>query len=99
MYDKLKFFPTFRIYFGTELGFDKENKESLLGGITFEPRINYILRKVDLFKPIQGQFDNPYNSLSNSFWFNNFIFELNIGLSLNFYHKKKELINGNERNI
>lgn len=89
VYDEFQFYPTFRLYFGTELGFDKEKKESLLGGITFEPRINYILRKDDLFYPIQSQIENQFHGLGKSFWFNNFIFELNIGLTLNFYHKKK----------
>jgi len=88
-YDKFQFFPTIRLYAGTELGFDKENKHSMLGGITIEPRLNYVFRKIDFFSVISNQFESSKSDLNNSFWFNNFIFEINIGITLNFYHKKK----------
>jgi len=98
-YDELMFFPIIRLYAGTELGFDKEEKQSMLGGITIEPRINYVFRKIDFFSVISNQFENHVNSLNESFWFNNFIFEINFGITINFYHNKKEVQNGNERNI
>lgn len=88
VYDELKFFPIARFYFGTELGFDKENNESLLGGITIEPRINYIYRYIDFFSPVSVQVENAYYGINKNIWFNNFIFEFNVGLTLNFYYKK-----------
>ncbi len=89
LYDQLMFFPTLRLYSTTELGFDKESEESFLGGITIEPRINYIYRNVDLFSPIIPQMKSDFHNLGKRFWFNNFIFEINIGLTLNFYHINK----------
>jgi hypothetical protein len=89
VHNRLMFFPTLRLYVCTELGFDKENEESFLGGITIEPRLNYVYRNVDLFSPIIPQIDNDFHNLGKRFWFNNFIFEINFGLTLNFYHIKK----------
>lgn len=88
-YNEFQFFPTLRFYAGTELGIDKENKQSLLGGITIEPRLNYVFRKIKFFSVVSNQFESSISDLNSSFWFNNFIFELNIGITLNFYHKKK----------
>lgn len=88
VYDEYKLYPTLRFYFGTELGFDKEKKESFLGGIIIEPRINYTFRQIDFFSPIRNQIPDAYYGINRKFWFNNFIFELNLGLTFNFYFKK-----------
>lgn len=88
IYDDIKEYPTIRIYCGTELDFDKSSKKSFFGGLTIEPRINYIYRKIDFFAPISPQIRYSVNGNTKYFWFNNFIFELNLGLTFNFYFKK-----------
>lgn len=88
VYDNLFYYPMISVYFGTELGFDKINKESFLGGLTIEPRINYIYRKMDFFSPLNKQIPDAYFGINREIWINNFIFELNLGLTLNFYIKK-----------
>ncbi len=56
-YDEVNYFPSFRFYVGTALGFDKIDAKSLFGGLTVELKYNYSLREFDIFHEISEQME------------------------------------------
>ncbi len=84
-YSEKTAYPTFRLLTGIELGFDKRNKESLLGSLILEIRYTYIMRDIDIFREVKKQFKNRIPALNKSYGFINGYLSINLGISFNFY--------------
>lgn len=79
-------YPAIKLYSGVELGFDKKNKNEILGGINIEASILYTFRKYMVFKDLKKQFKNYPDSWNQSVSLDRFQILLTFGLSLNLYH-------------
>jgi len=76
-------YPSFRIYAGTELGFDKTSSRAFLGSFIIEAGYTFIARYINMFSEIANQFDPKLSNGSTSYSvFPGFI-GLNFGITFN----------------
>jgi hypothetical protein len=80
-------FPAMRFLAGVELGFDKYNRQTLLGSLIIELRYNHIFREVDFFRKIKRQFESPPEAFDRPVGLITGFLELNAAVSLNFNTK------------
>jgi hypothetical protein len=86
-YDATTVSPTFRLYSGVELSFDKKRNEYFIGGLTLELSYTQILRNYEIFKYISRQFDVVPPSFNDTYSFIPYYVSLNIGVFFNFQSK------------
>jgi len=80
------FSPSYRIYTGLELGFDKEEVRSFFGGLIFEIGISQVFRYYQFFKELNSQLYEPNSKLEKDIEFIPFYLSINLGISFNFYY-------------
>ncbi len=82
-YDEQAVVPTFRIYTGVELGFDKRKYDMFLGSLILEVNFTYAHRKVEIFKSLINKFEDTPESWNDSFLMAPGYLNLNLGISFN----------------
>lgn len=82
--------PGFKFTFGTELNFDKYGRKSILGGLIFSISVNRLFRNIQFFNNASEQLIREnIEGINNSYFINNFLVEIDLGFTLNFYNNQR----------
>ncbi|MBI5326612.1 MAG: hypothetical protein HZB41_15280 [Ignavibacteriae bacterium] len=78
-----KVYPTFRIYTGTELGFDRHSGSNFLGSLIIEAGYTFLVRYTDIYSNLTKQFSPVPEGWRKSYAIFPGYINLSIGLSFN----------------
>jgi outer membrane protease len=76
-------YPSFRIYAGTELGFDKTSKSAFLGSFIIEAGYTFYGRYINMFSELANQFDPKLSNSGTSYTVFPGYIGLNFGITFN----------------
>lgn len=83
-YEKSFFTPSFKIYSGLELKFDRESVTKIINSLVIELSLNYTIMQKEIFKSVKSQFTPIPEEFNDSYSIAPLQIMLNVGITIDF---------------